>query len=236
MNRNPHSPNWLLRSLVIVSIGIHTVLVLHLSGAYRSQAMSVIEFSLRNERLSPLRNIPRPHFRPKTPPQPVTERKLVAENRVLPSFRPIKIDPFRVDIPDTIGESLGQELNSHALQHNIPGNNIEAWEPVAVPGVSRDTYDSPDSYLEMIRFKIEKNKLYPVTARNQGIKGRVILSLVITLRGEVNSLNIKKSSGYDILDTAALSAVRNAVPFPAPPGKFFKKDIYLSIPILFEII
>jgi protein TonB len=236
MNRNAHTPNWLLRSLIIISIGIHTLLVLHLSGVYRSQAMSVIEFSLRNERVSPQRNIPRPRFRPKNLPQPVTERKMVAENRLLPSIRPIKMDPFKADVPDTIGQSLGPELNSGALQHNIPGNSIEAWEPLAAPGVSGDTYDSPDSYLEMIRFKIEKHKLYPVTARNQGIKGRVILSLVITLRGEVNSLKIKKSSGYDILDTAALSAVRNAVPFPTPPGNFFKKDIYLSIPILFEII
>jgi len=236
MNRNAHPPNWLLRGLVLFSIGIHTVLVLHLSGVYRSRAMSVIEFSLRDESVLPQRNIPRPRFRPKNLPKPVTQMKVVAENRLPPPMKPVKMDPYKADAPDTIAQSLGQELNSRPLQHHIPGNSIEAWEPVAVSGVSSDTYDSPDSYLEMIRFRIEKNKLYPATARNQGLKGRVILSLVISLQGEVHSLIIKTSSGYEVLDNAALSAVRRAVPFPVPPGKFFKKNISLTIPILFEII
>jgi periplasmic protein TonB len=236
MNRNAHKPNWLLRGLVLLSIGIHTILVLHLSGVYHSRAMSVIEFSLRDERVSAQRNIPRPRFRPRNLPKPVAEMKPAAENRLPPPMKPLKMDAYKADVPDIAGASLGQQLNASDFQHAIPGNNIEAWQPIAAVGISGDGYDSPDSYLEMIRFRIEKNKLYPATARNQGLKGRVILSLVISLQGEVHSLNIKKSSGYDLLDNAALSAVRHAVPFPLPPGKFFKKDIYLTIPILFEII
>jgi periplasmic protein TonB len=236
MSRNPHKPNWLLRSLILFSIGIHTVMVFHLSGVYSSRAMAVIEFSLRDESVLPQRTIPRPRLRPKNLPKPVSEMKTIAENRLAPSIKPIKIDPYKADMPDTLGASIGQQLISGVPQTNIPGNGIEAWQPVAVPSVSSDTYDSPDSYLEMVRFKIEKNKLYPATAKNRNIKGRVVVSLVISLKGEVHSLTIKKSSGDDMLDNAALSAVQRAVPFPAPPGKYFKKDISLTIPILFELI
>ncbi|MDD9302611.1 MAG: hypothetical protein HUK40_09855 [Desulfobacter sp.] len=41
------NPNWLLRGFILVSIGIHLVIVLHLTGIYQSRAVSYIELSMQ---------------------------------------------------------------------------------------------------------------------------------------------------------------------------------------------
>ena len=219
--------NWLLRSLIIGSIGLHTIAFFYLAGIYRSRNMTVIELSLRNES-APQRNIPRPRLRQK--PKLPDKINPVVPRQPAPSIKPIRMSPVEADLPDGIAESINDTFGVIA-----PPTGVQAWDPAIVPGFSVENFDSPDSYLEMVRFRIEKNKLYPEKAKRENMRGRVILTLIITLDGEVASLSVQKSSGYPMLDDAALSAVRRAMPFPVPPTRFFKKDIFLNIPILFEI-
>ncbi|PXF58968.1 MAG: energy transducer TonB [Deltaproteobacteria bacterium] len=44
-----------------------------------------------------------------------------------------------------------------------------------------------------------------------------------------------KTSGNKTLDRAALTAVKDAVPFPKAPTSFFKGDIPLELTIVFEL-
>jgi len=58
-------PNWLLRGLVGVSLAIHLLILMHVSGIYRSNALSYIEMTLQNVSRPSARSIPRPRHRPK---------------------------------------------------------------------------------------------------------------------------------------------------------------------------
>lgn len=223
-------PNWLLRGILIVSIGLHTILFFHLERIYRSQNISMIELSLRDESTLPQRAIPRPRRRPPDNQQPPDTVKPISARPSPPSIKPIQMTPVMSSLPDGIAESITDTMGI-----NAQATDASAWAPVALPDFSTETFDSPNSYLEMVRFRIEKNKRYPEKAKQRNMRGRVIVSLLITLEGEIESIAIKKSSGHAILDDAALSAVKRAVPFPAPPAQFFKKDILLNVPILFEI-
>lgn len=80
-------------------------------------------------------------------------------------------------------------------------------------------YAMPDSYLEMVRLKIERHKKYPDTAKIRQIEGNVTVRFTITPKGSVYRVEIVKSSEHSILDTAALKAVNNADPFPKPPAR-----------------
>ena len=59
---------------------------------------------------------------------------------------------------------------------------------------------------------------YPLAARTAGIEGRVLLLAVIDESGHVAALSIRSSSGEEMLDEAAMRAVRSWRFFPARSG------------------
>jgi len=63
-NANPHR---LLQALICVSLGIHVLVFMHVSGIYRSRAVSFIELTLQDVSKPYTRNIPRPRMRIKNP-------------------------------------------------------------------------------------------------------------------------------------------------------------------------
>ncbi len=52
---------------------------------------------------------------------------------------------------------------------------------------------------------------YPRRARREGWQGTVVVQIVLNSNGTIRSLNLLKSSGYPVLDNAALNAVRGWV-------------------------
>lgn len=67
---------------------------------------------------------------------------------------------------------------------------------------------------DLIRAAIEKAKTYPFLARKKKIEGTVIAAFRINAKGYPQDINIKKSSGFEILDSAAMKIVTKAAPFP----------------------
>ena len=49
---------------------------------------------------------------------------------------------------------------------------------------------------------------YPIRARREGWQGVVVVQIVLSSNGTIRNLDILKSSGYDILDRAAVEAIR----------------------------
>lgn len=208
-------PNWLLRCLVGVSLGIHVVIFMHVAGIYRSKEVTCIELTLQGISKPTTRSIPRPRHRTKAPVQPDVKR--------------LKIEPVEKDLPDSLVEGISMpDIPA------IPGLQIANWSPEEIVKASGD-YDASLRYLEMVRLKIEKYKDYPGTARARQIEGSVTVRFVITLKGGVRAVEIAKSSQHNLLDKAALRAVKAAAPFPKPPKHFFKEEIPLELTIVFEL-
>jgi protein TonB len=49
---------------------------------------------------------------------------------------------------------------------------------------------------------------YPLAARRRGQQGTVLLSVTVNARGQATEIALKQSSGYELLDQAALQAVK----------------------------
>ena len=58
---------------------------------------------------------------------------------------------------------------------------------------------------------------------------------VIISGGDIRSAEVVKTSGNKALDRAALTAVKDAAPFPKAPASLFKGDIPLELTIVFEL-
>jgi periplasmic protein TonB len=222
-------PNWLFRVLVCISLGIHVVLFMHISGIYRSHALTYIELTLKDISKPPARSIPRPRLRPKKPRLVQEVKRLKITRRPIPMLKPIKPEPVTRDLPDSLVERI-----SMPEMPAVSGLNLADWTPVKTEEVS-DEYTTSNSYLEMVRLKIERHKKYPDIARTRQIEGRVTIRFVITPEGDIKGSKILKTSGHDHLDEAALTAVKLSAPFPKPPRQFFKGDITLAITVVFEL-
>lgn len=74
-------------------------------------------------------------------------------------------------------------------------------------------------YVEDWRLKIERigNQNYPETARQQKIYGSLVVTVAIMSDGQVESVEISRSSGKKILDAAALRIVQLAAPYAPFP-------------------
>lgn len=74
-------------------------------------------------------------------------------------------------------------------------------------------------YVDTWRQKVERigNLNYPEEARTKKIYGRLQLTVAIKADGEVESVEINRSSGHKVLDQAAIRIVRLAAPFDRFP-------------------
>jgi protein TonB len=76
--------------------------------------------------------------------------------------------------------------------------------------------------------------LYPREARKKGFQGEVVLKVEVLSNGLVGQVEVKKSSGHEILDRYALSAVKHWKFFPAKRGES-AISFWVNIPIKFQL-
>ncbi|QBQ54034.1 TonB family protein [Nitrosococcus wardiae] len=87
------------------------------------------------------------------------------------------------------------------------------------------------AYLDAWRKKIERvGKMnYPEEAKRQGLSGSLILVVDLNVDGSVANILVRRSSGYQILDEAAIRIVRLAAPFAKVPENLLQGHDILSI-------
>ena len=87
------------------------------------------------------------------------------------------------------------------------------------------------SYVESWRQKVERigNVNYPESAKDQKIYGQLQLSVYIKSSGDVEKVEIRRSSGYPVLDNAAKRIVEMGSPYAAFPEDLRKEVDILDI-------
>lgn len=91
-------------------------------------------------------------------------------------------------------------------------------------------------YEQLISLWIEKFKLYPDDARAQGMQGETVVRIRIDRQGNIRYYILENSTGYQLLDRAAIDMVKRANPVPAVPNDYPKGDlIEFLIPVNFHL-
>ena len=110
------------------------------------------------------------------------------------------------DISRTVG---GEELPSP--QENQTKSVVltpEVLLPAASGSARNDSITRAEASVEKPRYTRTPSPIYPRTARTRGQEGVVLLSVKVLANGRTDQILVKKSSGYALLDRAALDAVR----------------------------
>ncbi|OGL46138.1 MAG: hypothetical protein A2W05_09670 [Candidatus Schekmanbacteria bacterium RBG_16_38_10] len=84
------------------------------------------------------------------------------------------------------------------------------------------------SYFKHIKDLIENVWVYPREAREKGIDGRLVIKFTIKENGDLGDVEVLNSSGHKFLDAAAVTALKDASPFPELPKQWKKKDLTIA--------
>ena len=85
------------------------------------------------------------------------------------------------------------------------------------------------------RYAQNSKPVYPLEAREKGYEGEALLRVEILSNGRVGQIEVKKSSGYDILDQCALATVKEWRFIPARKGGV-PIPFWVNIPIKFQLL
>jgi len=242
---------WQLGLTLAISFGLHVVLAVCLSMV-TIPSLIVTDLTFQEFSEPPPRSIPRPRHAPREAQNlaDITEIKdFRVPQRSLPPPEPVKTEPPQrsraaganfAGLADAAGPG-GEKIDVPAVPGSLlvhAGTGLGQWTPKdlsAISGSGAD-YSTPQSYLEMVKLKIERHKEYPEKARARQIAGGVTVRFVITLEGEIKNAQVAKSSRHSLLDEAAIKAVKSAAPFPKPPARFFKQEIPVTVTVVFELM
>lgn len=146
----------------------------------------------------------------------------------------VKIFPQRTLKMKTIEP---KEINptSMQIQPHI-SSGFDFFDEVVPVQAKPSLTDFLQRYTRTVRMKIESQKRYPLTARRAMIEGRVGIKMTILKDGQLESVEIIESSGYEILDKSALESIQNSAPFPPLPKDIERKRIQISIYLTFKMM
>lgn len=119
---------------------------------------------------------------------------------------PLEINPGSSEGPQTGATAEAEALGDD--QGNSIGGRSEG------PQVAFDF----DAWANQVRQGVDAHKAYPYAARSRGLEGRVSVAVSVTPEGHLaGEPRVTRSSGYAVLDRAAVAAVNQAAPFPPVP-------------------
>ena len=90
------------------------------------------------------------------------------------------------------------------------------------------------SYFARIKHQIERVWMYPSQAAQRGISGRLTLRFRISKDGNLLSARVVDKSGHEILDFAAIKAVKEAAPFYPFPVSIKKEKLSILATFIYS--
>ena len=92
-----------------------------------------------------------------------------------------------------------------------------------------------NNYILKVQKTIFQSLDYPRLAREAGWQGTVKIKLHLDSEGELIDVRISGSSGYLSFDDNVLKSVKSLSPYPPFPSSIELKDLWIDIPIVYEM-
>ena len=200
------------------------------------------------------------HARRPQPPEPAAPSRPVeaapvpapafsASASAAPAERPVPTPPAETSAADTStavssAATTTGGRSAKASASDAPASAGESHAAVggggsrlalADPGAGRGGIPPEfGAYLAGFRQRLQKSLVYPLVARRRGLEGRVEIELVLEPSGRVRDVAVVSSSSYDVLDDAAVEAVKSIPPEPLPV-QAKRQSLRVRLPVVFQL-
>jgi len=221
---------WLFRGAVAFSVVAHGALL----AARTAESSAVTETMVKVPVLIEAEVEPPP---PPSPPPPEA-----------PKPRPRKLARHIDQVVESDGMRAGELVDAEVGDYAEP----EVVEPDPPPVLDEPPPEPPPrpkpkpkptvdkrklarAYLQNVRGAIAAAKQYPFRAQRMGIGGAVALSFVVLADSRFGEVSVKRSSGYDVLDQAALFTVQSLSGHLARPPEIGDTPLRASITLRYQL-
>lgn len=164
--------------------------------------------------------------------EPVKRQEAKANPRIAPPSKPLAAPKIAASNPvarspeESIFD-LHDKLPKLAPSHNSA--SLPVYSP-SDPTILRD-------FLQVVSRRIAKSKRYPKWAMDAGLEGKVVVRFTILRDGSLGeAFLLVKSSGTEILDNAAVAAIKKAAPFPSLPTTLRREQLQIELPMYFQMV
>lgn len=178
---------------------------------------------------------PKPEVKKSEPPKPEVKKEPLPVPDKTPTTVPLNKPPVSVKPKEEQVTEINPKPETNPTRViTKAADTPQETKTVNAPSPEKITAATND-YSSLLAAAIAKYKQYPKIAQMRGWQGLIIIELQLNPQGGVIYSQIKKSSGYDVLDQEALEMIKRASPFPQPPEALRTKNFTVLVPISFKL-
>ena len=141
--------------------------------------------------------------------------------------------PLMPEVNGPVRESVPQDHQDHGQANvrasggpDLSGSGTTEGPAAGIPDGRFFGYSSDE--WQLLRSSLERAKTYPRLARERGIEGTVLVRFRASPSGNIELVDIVKSSGARILDDATISTIYRAAPVPYVDG-------WVEVPMVYRL-
>lgn len=171
--------------------------------------------------------LPPPQESPSQAELAAARRKTPEKTTKPPSVKPaVKVMNKKAEKSEPVTTKTTADTGENKTTQQQSGGQAISPTNSAITGA--DNRKAQEDYFNLLRQKIEEQKHYPRRARSAGQRGTSTISFSLDDNGKPFAPVVTRSSGYELLDNAAMDAViRVAAVGTPPPGA--KRKVTFSL-------
>lgn len=160
-------------------------------------------------------------------------------------------------LPHDTGSVIAVHIRNEPLKKNITTERQQTKTPSTLKSVAKKTpinkfknktqppatqstvvnitpKESKTRVASILYKNLKQHFNYPRIAIKRNWQGKVLLSLRVTASGKIENIQLSTSSGYDILDRAAIKSL-SKIEFVPEMESWLAFDIDLTLPVIYQL-
>lgn len=237
-----HGTTFKLMSFIGLSIAVHGLLFLikDQPGAISEpmllgNQMLSVSLNVNNETATPISsdtNIDNDDI--SKSPQRVTQNPVASTDNESSNHIISVQQPNSVSATKIIASSDAEKLPTKQSAAK-PDNTITKHQPFATSQGTVETTAQVNFLLGEIHHQLSQYMHYPTRARRRGWEGSVLIGFNVDRQGFLQNIHLSRTSGYSLLDNAALSAVKKVNHLPVSKWGHYFHPIALQLPVVYRL-
>lgn len=148
-----------------------------------------------------------------------------------------KVEPVSKKSSKKVTQSKTSQKNKKIAPNLKKNKKHPQDDPASHHSLAKNEHQQAESKARVISIiynKLSQHFIYPKLAQKRNWQGKVLLSLRVSSNGKINNVKINRSSGYSVLDQAAVNSLMKIGNLPQL-SSWLPYEIDLNLPVVYQL-